>query len=327
MHSVAVEPLLDLDTAQAEFKLSNALVARLQFALAKHGPAQVTAISHAPISLPTEYTSGEAARARWNGARIALQGTRRTRDGKLRVSLRFINTETGKVLYRRIIEVEPSDELASTAANLIAPDIYPILDLANLSSAESKDVDPGWRDESTREFLITGRAVMQRRTVLDIDRAIELFQKVVNAEPRSALAYSYLAEVLSARVDMTGDARSLAAAAAAARTANELNANISETHKARCSVLFAQGHFRESLDEAFIAYDLADADDDRALSRVAANFQALGQLDKAAAWLRLALGKGYRPGDNEYSLADCLLGLTDDNAAAAIYRRTSSLFP
>ena len=311
MHSVVVEPLLDLNTAQSDSKLSNTIATTLQAVLSKRGPARVTLV-------PVETSSA--------GARTALKGTKRVRDGKLRVSLRLINTSDGKVLYRKIIDDVP-DLAVNTTAPLIGSSIYSILNLADLTSVESKEVDPAWRNQSTRELLITARAVMQRRTVLDMDRALELLEKAVKTEPNSALGFSYLAELQAARVATTGDSTFLAAAATSVRIALSLNPKIAETHEALCSVLFEQGRFRESLDEAFTAYELADGDDDRLPSRVAANLEVLGELDKAVAWYRLALGKGYRPGNNEYSLADCLVELTEDEEATAMYRRTSSLFP
>jgi tetratricopeptide (TPR) repeat protein len=88
-----------------------------------------------------------------------------------------------------------------------------------------------------------------------------------------------------------------------------------------------QGLFQHSLEEAFIAYEFADSEDDRLPPRVAANLETMGRLAEAVAWYRLAVGKGYRPGDNEYALADCLAELTSDDAAAAMYRRFLSLFP
>jgi serine/threonine protein kinase len=279
MHSVAVEPLLDLDTAQPDSKLSGDIAAALQNELSKHGPARVTAVSDNATTSTSSGSSDEDAKARWQGARTALQGTKRIRDGKLRVSLRLINTSDGKVLYRKIVDDLP-DLAVNITAPLIGSSIYRILNLADLTSAESKEVDPAWRDQSTRELLITARAVMQRRTVLDMDRALELLEKAVKAKPNSALGYSYLAELQSARVAVTGDSRFLTAAAISARTALSLNPKIAETHEALCSVLFEQGRFRESLEEAFIAYELADGDDDRWPSRVAANLEVLGTSTK-----------------------------------------------
>src|SRR5207244_12885188 len=127
-----------------------------------------------------------------------------------------------------------------------------ILSKTRPSPIPSTENDPGWRDENVREFLIAGKAVMDRRTVVDLDRAIDLFEKAAKAEPRSALAHSYLAQAYYARGFVTGNKANVAAANTSARTAVELNPQMHETHKALSCVLFQQGRFRESLEEAII---------------------------------------------------------------------------
>jgi tetratricopeptide (TPR) repeat protein len=166
---------------------------------------------------------------------------------------------------------------------------------------------------------------MDRRTVVDIDRAIELFEKAANTEPRSALAHSYLAQAHYARGFVTGDRGNIKAASISARTAVELNPQMHETHKALSCALFQQGLFRESLEEAFIAYELADTNTAPLTSEVANNLKILGEPARAAAWYRMA--KTSRPGASEFMVADCLADLADDQNAAASYRRVWTLFP
>jgi serine/threonine protein kinase/tetratricopeptide (TPR) repeat protein len=327
MHSIAVEPLLDLDTAQPDSKLSNVLAATLQVALSKHGPARVSPLSPETLSIANAGDSGESAKPRWSGVRTALQGTKRIRDGRLRVSLRLINTADGKVLYRRILEADAPDQLARTAANLIAADAYAILNARDLSSAESMESDPGLRDEYTRELLGAGKALQDRRDVVDVDRAIELFQKATQAQPHSALAFSHLAEAQCARAFLTGDRNSMLAADTAAGNAVKLHPRGARSHAALALVRSRQGRFRESLDETFIAYELADADDIRLRLWVADDLKSLGKPAQALSWYKLALDKNGRPGWNEFSLADCLVDLTDDDAASSAYRRVSLLRP
>ena len=195
MHSVAVEPLLDLDTALPDSKLSSDIAMALQNELSTHGPVRVTAVSDSATTSASSNSGDEEAKARLEGARTALQGTKRIKDGKLRLSLRLVNSADGKVLYRRIVETDVSGKGADTAAKLTAGNIYAVLSTAKPSPIESMEDDPGWRDRNTREILISGKALRDRRTLMDFDRAVELFQKATEAEPDSALAHSYLAEV------------------------------------------------------------------------------------------------------------------------------------
>jgi serine/threonine protein kinase/tetratricopeptide (TPR) repeat protein len=316
LHSISVAPLLDLDAGRPDPTTTAAIATSLQHELSQHGTVRVTLAS-----------PDKGKKNRSSPDRVVLRGTKRIRNGNVRLSLKLINTANGKVLHRQIVESNSVEDATDEAWTLGGASIYTILDTPDLTDVELRDTDPAWFNPSTRERLITGRAVMERRTLVDIDRAIDLFDEVIKAEPQSTIAHSYLAEVQFARAFMTGDSRGLSSADASARTAISLNADIAEPHKALSSVQYGQGHFRESLEEVFTAYELSDADDERLSSRVAANLQALGRLDKAVTWYRQGMGKNSRPGYNEFSLADCLTELTDDEHAAAMYRRATSLFP
>jgi tetratricopeptide (TPR) repeat protein len=152
-----------------------------------------------------------------------------------------------------------------------------------------------------------------------------LFEKAAKAEPRSALAQSSLSQAYYARGFVTGNKTNIAAANTSARTAVQLNPQVHETHKALSCVLYQRGRFRESLEEAFTAYELADSNAAALTSEVANNLKILGEPARAAAWYRIA--KTSRPGANEFMVADCLADLVDDQNAAASYRRVWTLFP
>jgi tetratricopeptide (TPR) repeat protein len=314
-----------LDTAQPDSKLSSEIAKALQNELSKRGPARVTSVSDNAIAPASSGSSDEDAKARWQAARTALQGTKRIRDGKLRLSLRLVNAADGKVLYRRIIESEVFGKAADSAAKLTAANIYAILSTPKPTPIQSTENDPGWRDQNARELLLAGKAVMDRPTVVDMDRAIDLFEKAAKAEPRSALASSYLAEAHYARALVTSDLRDVAAANTSAKTAIDFNPTMAEAHKALSCALLQQGQFRESLEEAFSAYELADSDAGVLNGRVADNLRMLGDPARAAAWYRIT--RTGRPGANEFMVADCLADLGDDENAATTYRRVWTLFP
>ena len=324
LHSVAVSPFLDLDTAKPDSKLAETIARALQTELSVHGPARVTPASSENLPLPAD--GKDISKVPGKTARTALQGTRRMHDGKLRVSLRLESTNDNRVLYRQIIEFPPSANAAYETARAVAPNIYPILDASNLSPIDGSENDPGWRNGHTRELLIAGRALQQRRTLADTDRAIECFSKAVIAEPKSALAHSDLAVSQAARMYSDEDLKYLSAAEASARTAISLNPNISETHSALSLVLYQQGHSQESLEELFTGYELADSKD-RAPIWAAEILRKLGRPDQAIPWYRFTSGKANRPGLNEFIIGDCWSDLVDDDRAASSYRRASELFP
>jgi len=317
--------LLDLDSAQSDSELSTEIAKALQSELSARGPARVTAVSNNAITNPDSGVRDEDTKTRWKGTRTALQGTRRIRNHKLRVSLRLVNTVDGKVLYRRIIETDISAHQADTTAKLIGANIYNVLDTQKTSPIDSIEDDPGWHDKATRELLIAGKAVMEQRRAVDLDRAIGLFAKATKDQPRSAIAYSYLAQSQQARAFLTGNSNDTDAALTSANRALQLNTNLAEPHKAMSGTLFYIGQFRDALEEAFVAYELVDGSDGALADRVADNLRTLGEPAKAANWYRL--GTMNRPGVNEYMIADSLSDLVDDENAAAIYRRVSTLLP
>jgi len=326
IHSVAVEPLLDLDTAQPDSKLAAAIAKALQSELSRHGPARVTAVSASATTIASSGFNDEDAKARWQGARTVLQGTRRTRDGILRLSLRLVDAADGKVLYRRIVESDVSAKEADTAAKVTAGNIYAILSTTKPTPLESTEDDPAWRNQSTRELLVAGRAVMGQRTLTDVTRAVELFELAIKTEPESALAYSHLAEAEYGLGFLTGDPQHIAAAGTSARKAIQVNPKMTEAHQAMSLVLYHEGRFREALEESFAAYELAGRDAAESVTAQVANtLRALGDPVRAAAWFQAT--KGNRPAVSDFMVADCLVDLTDDERAAALYRRTWTLLP
>jgi tetratricopeptide (TPR) repeat protein/tRNA A-37 threonylcarbamoyl transferase component Bud32 len=325
LHSIAVEPLFDLDKARPDPATGSEIAKVLQVELSKYGPVRIFPIRLDAKRNSTDPGREEDLRSSWKGARTALQGTKRARDGKVRMSLRLINSADGKAVYREIVTVDSAEREGEIAAKKTASGIHHVLSTANPTPAESMENDPGWQDRTTRELLVSGKAVMERRTVIDATRAIELFGKVLKLQPDSALAYSYLAVSHDAHGWFTGDSSDLSAAMAAAKAAIDLNPRIRETHKALSRALFSQGRFGESLDEAFTACELAQNDAELLASEVAGNLRMLGDPARAAAWYKLTGGS--RPGANDFMVADCLVDLNKDEEAAALYRRVSTLYP
>lgn len=312
MHSIDVARLLNLETAGTDHDLTSALAEALQKELSRHGPSRV------------DFSPGETPGA--VGARTILRGTVRRVGGNLRLALR-LHAADNRLLYRRLIEVADEKAGAVIAAKLIGSDLYRLLDAPTLIGKESVETDPGWQDANARELLLAAKAVYERRSVLDHDRAIGMTKEAVEMQPESAVAYSQLAQVQSGRAFLTGDRSYLRAAEVSAEKAISLAPGLANTHLAMAVVRFRQGRFRESLDATFRAWELSDHDDPRLANRASDSLRKLGRPDLAADWLRFGLGKESRPGWNEFALGDCLTELGADEEAAKAYRRFSSLFP
>jgi serine/threonine protein kinase/tetratricopeptide (TPR) repeat protein len=323
-HSIAIEPFLDLDTAQWDTSLSYALAGTLQRELSKRGPAQVTSLSAARSMTMDEASGGDRSNP-WRGTRTAVLGTKRIHDGKFRLSLRLVNAADGKVLYKKIIETVAPDHTGDLVASAIGRSLYTILDTKDLTAVELVGTDPGWRDQSTRELLMAGKVVGERRTLSDKTRAVELFKTAVKAQPESVLAQSGLADAQYGCAFLTGDSQHLSAAQSSAQMALRLDPNSAEAHRAMSLVLFQQGRFPEALEEALTACELVDGDYNRLPNIVAGSLKAIGEPVRALSWFRL--GNTDRPGLNDFMIGDCFADLADDQDAAAEYRRASTLVP
>jgi serine/threonine protein kinase/Tfp pilus assembly protein PilF len=326
LHSIVIEPFLDLDKARYDANASDALATALQQEFSHSGPARVTSV---PVARSTSSGTGydEVVAERRNGVRAVIQGTKRIHEDRDRISLRLLNTADGKVLYKKVIETDPTQHSNNVLAKLTGNQFYAILNNHDLGSAELKETDPGWRDSNTRDLLIAGRAVEDRHALIDIDRSIELFRKAVFTQPSSALAHSLLAQALWGRGSLRGDNTFLQSSETSAQKALELDSDSPEAHKAMSMVFYGQGRFAQALEEALISLELADNTDDyRLVNRITSILKMLGQPAKAVAWYRLTFKNSVRPFDSA-SLGDCYLALVDDNRAAEEYKRAATLFP
>jgi serine/threonine protein kinase len=319
-HSISVEPILDLDTAQPDPTSSEAIARALQVGLSNVGPAQVKTITGE--TLPPTAARYDSATGQ---ARTTLMGTKRMRDGKLRFSLRVEDSNSHRVLYRRIVEATETKDIASQIGPT-AMSIYSVLDRSSFSFLKGFEDDPGWTDGHARELLIAGRALQEHRTLADLDRAIECFGKAIAAQPGSALAYSYLASGQASRTHSANDLTYLSAAETSAKRAIILNPDLADAHNALCLVLYDQGRFREALEEMFKGYELADSKS-RPIFWIPSILKKLGRPDLAIPWYHLLARKANRPGLNDFMIGDCWSDLVDDAAAAVAYRRASELFP
>jgi tetratricopeptide (TPR) repeat protein/tRNA A-37 threonylcarbamoyl transferase component Bud32 len=319
-HSVAVEALLDLDAVRSDHVLTSALARELRDTLARRGPALVVWDDEEALP-PTAARFNQMAPK----ARTKLLGTTRIRGGKTRLSLR-LEDANGNVLYRRLLELDASHDPAGSIAQMVGIDIYTILDATKPPAIDGAEMDPAWRDQAARDLLLAGRSLQERRTLIDLDRAIECFTKALVLQPQSALTHSYLAVAEAGRMQTATDRQYFEAAEKSARKAVELNPKLADAHNALSLVFYEQARFRESLEEIFVAHELADS---RTRPTVwAANvLKTLGRPDQAIRWCRLGARRASRPGFNEFMIGDCLSDLGDDDAAAAAYRRALELFP
>ncbi len=107
------------------------------------------------------------------------------------------------------------------------------------------------------------------------------FKKAIELDPNNAVAYAYYAEMLAQQVENgKGELGTLDKAIAQSRTAQNINPNLLEVHRARGIVLEQTGNYEEAVKEyqAAINVDANIADLHLALGR---NYRKLEMYDKA----------------------------------------------
>jgi serine/threonine protein kinase/tetratricopeptide (TPR) repeat protein len=327
-HSIGLLPALDLDRGSLEPGIVQEISDALQLKMNQFGPARVVPITSKEGSALVANSDPVtiASIARTMNVRAMLMVTKRARAGKLRYSVRLVDGSSGEIVLRRIFEIDSATSSANGLSALIGNLAYSVLNSADLSKHKLSNNDPGLQNERTKELILAGKTLQDRRTATDIDRALECFKKAAAIEPGSALAYSLLALTQAGRVMIEADPTYLSFAEQSANTALRLNPELGEAHRARATILLLRGVFHDAIDELFTAYELGDAEPRTA--NLAARIQrTLGRPDEALAWYGIAAQGQIRPGQNDFVIGDCWADLADDAQAANAYSRASELFP
>ncbi len=325
LRSIAVFPFLNLDSLTSDRKFSAQLASALQIKLTNFGPSRVIAPAVSEWGM-----AGAAAEVNEIGrkqqVRTALAGTVRKEAGHLRVSFRLIDAARGENLLHYAIEVQSSESSVREVARAIAIGIDSILQKEHLTAMPDAAEDPGLQRSAARDFIIAGRELADRRSSVDLDRAIQCFEKAIAAEPSSSVAHAQLALACLGRTSFLFDEKLLARGEAAAREAIRLGPNRSEAHRALAMVLETKGDFPGAQEEIYRAIDL-DGLKERLASHLGAIAVMMGRPDRALRWSRIASQWQSRPAAYEHLVGDCLTELELDADAEIAYRHVADLQP
>lgn len=324
-HSIAILPLLDLDRVEPAIDFSHRLRQALAKELSALGPGTVTEVAPGESAAGTGSTAMLIDIGRRAKTRAILTGTIRTIAGREELSFRMAEAKTGQVVLGPIrmtlARRDEPFEIRGLTALLNAR-----LDSTDWSSASEARRDPGLANQTSRELIAAGRDLMMRVSVPDLDRAMECFRKALVAEPNSALAHAYLASAANIRVNYAGDARLEKLGEEEAREAIRLQPDSADAHRALAGSLFRQSRRGEALDELMTAVTISGPDETIA-GFIGTTLAALGQPDRALAWLEMARHWGDRPSANDSLIGDCWAELGEEAKAEAAYRRVSDLHP
>ncbi len=315
-NSITVFPFLDLNSVTPEPGWTRALADVLQAELSSIGTARI-------LSTDISGSSNKGPSPKFQ-TRTALFGTRRNTDHGVQISVQLVDPD-GDLLLNQIVDLAAESELKPIVRRL-APRFLAILTADDWSTLLAANSDPGMSNEQTRELITAGRELTFRRTVRDLDRAINCFEKAIKIEPRSALAHAYLASAAAARTHYFTDANLLASAAHEFQQASSMAPTSPEVMRVLSGVKYQQGQFREALEDALRVIEMGPPNG-RSSAMVGMLSRELGQLDQALRWYVLARSFDSHPGEYDCGIGDCWALLGDDEKARICYRRANDLHP
>jgi serine/threonine protein kinase/tetratricopeptide (TPR) repeat protein len=325
--SIAVLPLLNLDNARSDETLAQVVVQELQTGLSEIAPAKVIPMRSVE---PWLAGTGEAkdiisiaAQAR---VRAVLTGSQRTVDGKLRTTLRLLSASSGEVLLRRVFETTLGQTAIAQFVGTVVPDVDALLNTKTWTGAGIAKSDPGLRNPTAREFLVSGRQLMFRATIVDIDRGIGCFERAIQLEPESATAHAFLASALGGRNHYAPDSAKLQRAEEEARIAQRLEPNSADAHRALGGVYYQRGQLGLAQEEQFRAVE-AGGTEERIATFIGLISAAIGEPVRALGWLKMAQHWATLPGDYDALMGNSWTLLLEDGPAEAAYRRAIELRP
>ncbi len=324
-HSVAVLPFLDLDTVDPDDGFTQEVANFLQAHLPQQGPARVTRVAAGDRYWADTVNPEDIKEAnRTSNARTVLTGSRRMVDGKWRVSLRLASAATGDPLLAESILIDPAQP--GQSLQLLLKPIYDILTEKDWAGSTIRSRDPGMRNPTAREYIVSGRQLMFRDSVEDLDRSMRLLERAIQLEPRSALAHAYLAATASGRMHFSWDTQLLERAEAEAKEALTLEPRLAEGHRALAGVYFQTGNYDGALEEQLRAIETGGPEE-LVAGFLGMTYGRLGQPARALGWLEMARHWASRPGDYDVLIGDRWTDLGDDERAEAAYERSRALRP
>ena len=323
--SVAVLPFFNLDNVAADAGLAQSVANSLQHELDRVSPARIRTMPLLPsigwLTAEQIRRVGETAKTR-----TVLTGTARTVQGKKRISVRLFAAGTGEPLLVRVWEGNGQEDPNKGVAKEIGGAVHGILSAKDWSNMIRSKVDPGLRDQIARDAILAGRDLMFRYTTADLDRAIDLFKKALNAAPDSSLAHSYLASAATGRTHYIGDWSYLELGKAEAAKAVRLSPDSGDAHRALAGVYYQEGRFNQALEEAIQTVETSGVEE-KTVRLIGMTFDALGHPDRALNWFTFGSHIRRTADGIDAQIGDCWAKLCDDKQALQAYNRAAELQP
>lgn len=289
IRSIAVLPFAHLSNDPDDEYFCDGLTEELLNSLARIAGLKVAARTSSFSFREKAVTISEIGRAL--GVETVLEGSVRKSGDRLRISAKLINTADGYQLWSERYDREMLDIF--DIQDDISLAVVEALKLTLLGHERSAVLQKGTAIPAAHECYLRGRALWNRRSIKDLKKAIEYFERAIGLDPKYALAYSGLADSYfslayidaNSPIDLEPKVRSAAkkaielgpllpeshcslaayrsffefnmvAGEKSIRTALSIKPNYLPGHYWLCSTLAAMGKHDESLVEGRIAMEL-----------------------------------------------------------------------
>jgi serine/threonine protein kinase/tetratricopeptide (TPR) repeat protein len=325
-HSIAILPFLNLDTGEPANDVTAGLAKVLRAELPALGPAKIVELAMPPAKWTGTGNIDEIRIAADQAdTRAVLSGTVRHSSRGVRLSMHLFREPGGDTLGQWLLDVGAMEELLRALRSGVVGLLYRALD-ETAHAQKNGSTDAAMKDDVARGYFNAGRALLDRRTIPEMDRAINCFEEAVRAAPTSIAARSYLALAYLGRNFLTANPTHMKRAFAAANEALALDHDNPAPHRALCSLYTSTGQFEQALEHGLIALETGDPSE-RALGQIAFVWKELGHPEKAIRWFGKAKVSERQPADYDALLGDCWMLLTEDDRAQQAYQAAANFHP
>ncbi len=233
--SVAVLPFTDLSGEPAMRFLGDGLSEEITCALARVRSLRVTSRTSALAYRERQVDIRQIGRELGVGA--VLEGSVRTSDGMLRVTVQLIDVATGYHLWSERYDRPMRDVFA--IQDEIAISVAQALRVILTDSERRALTRPPTASPEAYEFYLRGRQFFHQARKKSLEYALQMFARSIEIDPAFALAHSGIADCCSLlHMYYPSSAGELERADASSLRALELDPDLPEAHAARGFALF-----------------------------------------------------------------------------------------
>jgi TolB-like protein/tRNA A-37 threonylcarbamoyl transferase component Bud32/tetratricopeptide (TPR) repeat protein len=233
--SIVVLPFVNIGRDTTDAYLADGLTNDLINVLSRVPGVRVTSRSVA-TSAREKFTSASEIGKALNVGRI-LEGTVQRDGNRLRVTARVTNTDDGFMVWSDMFERElkdvfaVQDEISSAIADALGAQMAPV--------ATDVVADRGTADDEAYDLYLRGRHFFEQRGEAALRRALDLFRRAAQKDPRFARAHAGIAGVHSILplYSRASEDTLFAAGFAAASRAIQLDTTLAEAYASRAVLL------------------------------------------------------------------------------------------